>query len=676
MFNDAQPLLPEINLAWEYFVANGKLGIHSVNPEIAKSWQRCFQAGVNAYDGTCYHFLTSTELDNLLNKRKELIEIARPFMLKLYEFVKGSGFIVMMTDERGYIMEALGDEGTLEQAQGLYFIKGADWSESSVGTNAIGTAAVLKKPIQTSGAEHYCLKHQAWTCSASPIFNLDGQIIGVLDMSGPLDATHIHTLGMVVAAVEAITEQIRIRKKNRELVTANSKMTEIFQTMSDGVMIIDEQAVLTQVNPMAEKIIGKSASDMVGRSIYEVLGRRDLPALQKTLKWHQSFNDAEILIDSADGRIHCMSSGMPLIEDEDVLTGVVILVRPMAKVQKLVNRFSGAQAIFHFKDVIGHSDQITEVIHMASLAASGSSNILLEGESGTGKEVLAQSIHNRSARRKGPFVAVNCGAIPRELIASELFGYGDGAFTGAKRGGRPGKFELAAGGTLFLDEIADMPLEQQVALLRVLQDRKISRIGDDKVIPVDFRVICATNKDLLEEVEKGTFRQDLYYRLNVVAITLPPLRSHLEDVPDLFEHFVELIGREWGSKIIEIDERVMEYLQQYKWPGNVRELQNVVERLISMAEGGRIQLEGLPPSIYRPQGSDMRQNQQSVSPALNVCSEREKRKQLIAEHECQEILDLLTKHGGNISEVAREMEVSRNTVYRKMRQYAIDYDSL
>jgi len=257
-----------------------------------------------------------------------------------------------------------------------------------------------------------------------------------------------------------------------------------------------------------------------------------------------------------------------------------------------------------------------------------------------------------------------------------LFGYGDGAFTGAKRGGRPGKFELAAGGTLFLDEIADMPLEQQVALLRVLQERKISRIGDDKVIPVDFRVICATNKDLLEEVEKGTFRQDLYYRLNVVAITLPPLRSHLEDVPDLFEHFVELIGREWGSKIIEIDERVMEYLQQYKWPGNVRELQNVVERLISMAEGGRIQLEGLPPSIYRPQGSDMRQNQQSVSPALNVCSEREKRKQLIAEHECQEILDLLTKHGGNISEVAREMEVSRNTVYRKMRQYAIDYDSL
>jgi PAS domain S-box len=669
MFNSTQPRLPEVNLAWQYFVNNGKLGIHSINPDIADSWQRCFEAGVDAYDGTCYRHLTSSELEELLANRKELIDIARPFMLKLYEFVKGSGFIVMLTDERGYIMETLGDKETLEQAQGLYFIKGADWSETSVGTNAIGTAAILKKPIQTSGAEHYCLKHQVWTCSASPIFNLEGEIIGILDMSGPLNSTHIHTLGMVVAAVEAITEQIRIRRKNRELVTANNKMTEIFQTMSDGVMIINDDAVITQANPMAENILGKPASALVGKSIYEILDR-NLPALSKTIKLHEPFYDAEIFFDTADGRIHCMSSGMPIIDDENALSGVVILVRPMAKVQKLVNRFSGAHAIFHFKDFIGHSNLITEVIHMASLAASGSSNILLEGESGTGKEVLAQSIHNRSARRKGPFVAVNCGSIPRELIGSELFGYADGAFTGAKRGGRPGKFELAAGGTLFLDEIGDMPLEQQVALLRVLQDKKISRIGDDKLIPVDFRVICATNKNLLEEVDKGTFRQDLYYRLNVVAITLPPLRSHVEDIPDLFEHFVDIIGREWGIEIVEIDERVLEYLQQYIWPGNVRELQNVVERLISMAEGGRITLDGLPPSIIRNNETVSGKEQTAV---LNIYEERAKRKQIIAEHECQEIRELLARHGGNISEVAREMKVSRNTIYRKMRQYEIEY---
>lgn len=672
MINNTQPNVPPINLAWQDFVDTGKIGIYDVNPDIAESWQRCYKAGVNAYDGTCYRFLTTKELSSLLEKRKELIEIARPFMLKLYEFVKNSGFIVMMTDERGYIMEALGDRETLEKAQGLYFIKGADWSEESVGTNAIGTAAVLKRPIQTSGAEHYCLKHQSWTCSAAPIFNLNGEIIGILDMSGPLNGTHIHTLGMVVAAVEAIAEQIRIRKTNKELSAANNKMTEIFETMSDGVMIIDDQAVLTQVNPMAEKILGKPVEELVGKSIYEILGR-DLPALEKTLKWHESFNDAEVFLDSADGRIHCLTSGKPILDDEDILSGVVILVRPMAKVQKLVNRFSGAQALFHFKDVIGHSDEIIEVIHLASLAASGSSNILLEGESGTGKEVLAQSIHNRSARRKGPFVAVNCGAIPRELIGSELFGYADGAFTGAKRGGRPGKFELAAGGTLFLDEIGDMPLEQQVALLRVLQDKKISRIGDDKVIPVDFRVICATNKNLLEEVEKGTFRRDLYYRLNVVSINIPPLRSHPEDIPDLFEHFVEIIGKEWGTEVTEVDERIMQYLKRYKWPGNVRELQNVVERLISMAVGGHINLEDLPACIYQSQEKEIQPIQPASSRDFKVYTEREKRKQLLAEQECQEMLDLLSKHGGNISEVAREKGVSRNTVYRKMRLYNIDY---
>jgi len=666
------PSSSEIALAWQEFITDGKLGKYSVNPEIAESWQRCYKAGVDPHDGTCYRFLRESELADLLDKRKDLIDIARPFMIRLYEFVKESGFIVILTDERGYIMEIFGDEDTLDQAQGIRFIKGADWTEESVGTNAIGTTVVLNRPIQTSGAEHYCQKHHAWTCSASPIFNKNGQMIGILDMSGPSNETHLHTLGMVVAAVEAIRDQIRIQKKNRELTIANNRMTDIFETMSDGVLVIDDQGVVIQINPVCEQIIGRPAQELLGREIKEILGR-DVRGVHTTLTRKESFSDSELMIDTINGRIHCMSSGMPIIDDEGIVTGAVILVRPMEKVQKLVNRLSGAQAVFHFKDVIGNSDAIAEVIRIASLAAAGSSNILLEGESGTGKEVLAQSIHNRSCRRKGPFVAVNCGAIPRELIGSELFGYADGAFTGAKRGGRPGKFELAAGGTLFLDEIGDMPLEQQVALLRVLQERKISRIGDDKVIPIDFRVICATNKNLIYEVEKGTFRQDLYYRLNVVSITLPPLRSHLEDIPILVDHFLEVIGREWGSEIIDIDHRVMECLKQYHWPGNVRELQNIVERLISMAEGGRIHLEHLPPSISKLYGNTYDKEPSSIAKTVKVYTEREKRKQLVAQNECEEILDLLTRHGGNISEVARDMEVSRNTIYRKMKLYNIDY---
>lgn len=671
MIANFQSSSSEISLAWQHFIMDGIPGDKSVAPEIMESWQRCYKAGVNPYGGICCHVLSPTELNDLQAKRKDIIDIARPFMLKLYEFVKGSGFIVMLMDERGYIMEKFGDQDTLEKAQELNFIKGADWTEESVGTNAIGTAVMLKRPIQISGTEHYCRKHQAWTCSASPIFDKSGQMIGILDMSGPLHATHLHTLGMVVASVEAIMEQMRVWEKNRELMIANNRLTDIFKTMSEGVMIIDENGVVLQINSVAEQIIGRPARELVGKAFKEILGR-DVGVMDKTIERQESFSDFEVMVDTVDGRIHCLSSGVPIV-DNGVLTGAVIMVRPMEKVQKLINRFSGAQAIFHFKDVIGNSQEIAKVIRIASLAAVGSSNILLEGESGTGKEVLAQAIHNRSVCRKGPFVAVNCGAIPRELIGSEVFGYADGAFTGAKRGGRPGKFELAARGTLFLDEIGDMPLEQQVALLRVLQDKKITRIGDDKVIPVDFRVICATNKNLEEEIEKGNFRRDLYYRINVVTITMPPLRNHPEDIPELFDHFMGVIGRERENEVVTVDPQVIEVLKHYHWPGNVRELQNVVERLISMADHGRIGLEHLPPSILSPHENILLPRFLSIACESKVYTAREKRKQLLAENECREILGFLAKHGGNISEVAKEMEVSRNTVYRKMRLYHIDY---
>jgi PAS domain S-box-containing protein len=657
----------EISIAWKQFIRSGisrKIAV-AVVPEIMESWQRCYEKSVNPYDGTASRILNQAELNNLLTKRKDIIDIAKPFMLKLYEFVKGSGFIVMLADERGFIMESLGDKNMLEKAQKLHFMKGADWTEESVGTNAIGTAVILKRPIQISGAEHYCLKHQTWTCSACPIFDKRGEIIGILDMSGPLDETHPHTLGMVVASVEAIMDLMELQEKNEQLIVANNRMVDIFKTMSEGVMIINENGVIQQINPVATQIFGRTSSELLGKEIKQIFGR-DAQGVERTIRRQESFSDLEVMVDTADGRIHCLSSGVPIL-DNGVLTGAVIMVRPMEKVQKLVNRFSGAQAVFHFKDVIGKSREIARVIHIASMAAVSETNILLEGESGTGKEVLAQAIHNRSNRRKGPFVAVNCGAIPRELIASEIFGYTDGAFTGAKRGGRPGKFELAAQGTLFLDEIGDMPLEQQVALLRVLQDKKISRIGDDKVIPVDFRIICATNKNLEEEVAKGNFRKDLYYRINVVKIVIPPLRDRPEDILELFNHFMTAVG---GEKVKNVDPQVIEALTHHAWPGNVRELQNVVERLISMVDSDYISLEHLPPSMlqaYDRVEPDLEARESQVNTA------REKRKVVQAENEYREILAFLSKHGGNISEMAKEMGVSRNTIYRKMRQYNINY---
>ncbi|MEQ8200442.1 MAG: sigma-54-dependent Fis family transcriptional regulator [Syntrophomonadaceae bacterium] len=659
-----------IERGWQDFVTTGHTSEAAISPDILEAWQRCYISGVDPYDGVCYRFLTPSQLKDLLNKRKHLVETARPIMANLYEFVKNSGFIVLLTDERGYIMECLGDPDTMIQARKLNFIPGADWSEESVGTNAIGTAIVLGKPIQTAGAEHYCRKHQSWTCSATPIFDKNREMIGILDMSGPVDGTHLHTLGMVVAAGQAIVDQMRVQKKNWQLEQANERMDGIFRTISDGVVIINSAGIITHINPAAEDILGKPHRELTGLSISDILGR-GIPSFERALQRHDSYSDIEVMVDTADGRVHCLSSGVPIMDNEGMLSGAVITFRPMEKVQKLVNRISGAQAVFHFKDIIGESPEMAEVKRLAALAAAGNSNVLLEGESGTGKEVIAQAIHNRSSRRKGPFVAVNCGAIPRELIASELFGYSEGAFTGAKRGGRPGKFELAAGGTLFLDEIGDMPLEQQVALLRVLQDKTITRIGDDKTIPVDFRIICATNKSLWDEVEKGNFRQDLYYRINVVSINIPSLRIHPQDIPMLFDHFMKATGGDQIWNEIEIDDQIIERLKQYSWPGNVRELQNVVERLIGMSQGNRIQLEYLPDSIYHPHRPDAQPHPVVVAQNGGVNVAREQRKQKIEEIERSEIAGLILKHGGNISEVAKEMGISRSSVYRKIGRYKI-----
>jgi PAS domain S-box-containing protein len=463
---------------------------------------------------------------------------------------------------------------------------------------------------------------------------------------------------------------MEIKENNRKLVLTNNQLNNILQSMSDGVLMVDHQGIITQVNPSAEKIIGKTDQEMKGSPVKDVTVGKAL-CIEKMLAKQQSYYDVELMLDTAAGHIYCVSSGKPILDDQGTLNGGVILLRPMEKVQRLVNRFSGAQANFHFRHIIGNSAEIRETVRLASHATSTMSTVLLQGESGTGKEVFAQAIHNRSARRKGPFVAVNCGAIPRELIASELFGYAEGAFTGAKRGGRPGKFELASGGTLFLDEIGDMPLDQQVALLRVLQDKKITRVGGDMMIPVDIRIICATNRDLKQEIEKGRFREDLYYRLNVITIEVPPLRRRREDIPLLVDYFLKNIGRDWGVEIESVEPEVMEYLTRYEWPGNVRELQNVVERMISMADGNTIGLNLLPPEIYN--ANDLANSQEKVVPVRmgRLSRERQNRKQLLAEKESQEILALLTKHGGNVSQVARDMGVSRNTLYRKMKQYNI-----
>jgi transcriptional regulator with PAS, ATPase and Fis domain len=339
--------------------------------------------------------------------------------------------------------------------------------------------------------------------------------------------------------------------------------------------------------------------------------------------------------------------------------GLVIVINEIARAKKLVNKLLTQNARFTFYDIIGKNSRFCMTLKIAKTVATRESNILLLGESGTGKDVFAQAIHNASPRRLGPFVAINCGAIPKELIGSELFGYSEGAFTGASKGGKMGKFELADGGTLFLDEIGEMPLEQQKALLRVLDERWVSRIGGQDVIPVDVRIIAATNKDLEQEVKKSTFRQDLFYRLNVFAIKMVPLRERKDDIKLLANSFMEKFDTRWSH--IEVPENVWQLLHNYDWPGNVRELQNILERALVLSDGHRLTLDliNLPQDSKPPYNSKHNFLDNKQNPIINN----------LQHYEAEMLRDILQRNNWNISKTSIELGVSRTTLYRKIGVY-------
>ncbi len=646
--------------AWEQFISTGDLEPGVVAPEVEASWRRSQEAGVDPFAGRATGVLRPREYAELRERKQALIQVAKPFMDNLFNLVAGSTFVVVLFDENGTLLEAVGDPIRIATCPDLNLRAGALWSESEVGTNGAGTCLVLGKPFQVSGPEHYCLKHHQWTCSGAPIFDQDGKTIGLLDLSGPVNETHSHTLGLVMAAVAAIQNDLSLRQKNQELTLLNNSLSRIVDTVSDGIIVLEASGMVSQVNPVAERLLALAGTEAQGKPVKElVLG---LDPLEGLLGRGQEFMDREMDLRTSAGTVHCLASGKPILSSDGAIRGAVLFVNPINKLKRLVNRFSGAQATFRFEDILGDGEPMKRAKQLGLAASENESNVLLTGESGTGKELFAQSIHNQSDRRKGPFVAVNCGAIPRELIASELFGYQDGAFTGAARGGRPGKFELAGGGTLFLDEIGDMPLEQQVALLRVLQDRTITRIGGDRPLHVDVRIICATHRDLREEARKGTFRQDLYYRLNVSTIKLPPLREHPEDIPMLLDAFIRKSPALRTKAILGIDPEVVAALRAYAWPGNIREFQNVVERMLLSVQGTAVLPEHLPEELHRapePPAAEL--------PAAGPARLRD----LLAEEEREEILRCLRSVKGNLTKASQELGISRNTLYRRMERFGI-----
>jgi len=663
-----------ITQAWQRFVAGGDFDLTDLRPEVAASWRRCREWGVDPWQQGSRLQLNETELADLRRRNHNLLQISQPIMENLNQFVSGTGFLVILADAQGVIMEMIGDAETWANAGRINLLPGSSWREADAGTNGIGTALAELRPVQINGQEHYCHDVQSWTCSACPLVDEEGTIYGVLQMSGASHATHRHTLGMVAAAAQAVEEQVRVQQKTRELVMANSRLGSIVGNMSDGVIMLDPTGCSTHVNPAAERALNCTAAEILNRDIRQTLHGKCSLQVGELLSNGKNFADVEILLESDNLYNCCLLSGRAVRDEAGKVGGGVLIIKSLNKIKNLVNRLSGAQANLHFSDILGQSPQIQEAIRIAKLAADSDSNVLLQGESGTGKEIFAQAIHNMSMRKNGPFVALNCGAIPRELIGSELFGYVEGAFTGAKRGGRPGKFELASGGTLFLDEIGDMNIGKQASLLRAIQERKIVRIGGDKVIPVDVRIISASNKNLPAQAEQGTFRQDLFYRLNVISITLPPLRNRVEDIRLLFSVFLHQESQRMGKVIDKIDPELLASLEKYAWPGNIRELQNVAERMACIAENGCLDVEDLPleirqiQQVHQEKGNEPRTN----SARISVQAERQKKRHLSSAADRDELLHKLVACGGNISQVAAELGVSRNTVYRKIHAYQIE----
>ncbi len=627
-------------------------------PYVARGWKRCIGAGINPFEGKCPKVISGQELEEILQENRELISFAKPFLADLYSFVKGSGFVVVLADKKARVLEVMGDQEILENsAEQLNFIQGACWDEQYVGNTAISSALVEDNPVQICGTEHFCFPHRGWACSAAPIHR-NGEITGVLNMSGYVDRVHPHTLGMVVAAARAIETRIKAEIATEELKIQNKYKNAIVESMSDGLLTIDSKGDLIYINDIGAEILGIDKKSSVGKNLMELVDFR--PVVLDVLKTGEGYIDKEFLLTNKYGvKLHFIKTAVPIRDENGQITGVVDTFRKIKRVQKMVNEIVGAHANFSFGNIIGSSTKLGESIRLARIAASSSSNVLIQGESGTGKELFAHAIHMGSDRKDQPFITVNCAAVPRELIESELFGYEGGAFTGALKNGRTGKFELANGGTIFLDEIGDMPLDMQAKLLRVIQEKKITRIGGSNIFDIDVRIIAATNKRLLDECQQENFRKDLFYRINVLSINIPSLRERKGDIRELIDYFVEKINHKLDKDVKGVSDKAMACLMNYNWPGNVRELENTIERAINVCGTQTIDVEDLPVSLLGPRETAAETIVDKETQYIESMDELEKRA----------IRKTLEAMNGNISQASAALKISRNTLYNKIKKY-------
>jgi transcriptional regulator of acetoin/glycerol metabolism len=637
--------------AWEKFLSGDDLPDNAVRRMVEDSWRRCLDQGVSPGKISAPLVVNEAGMHTLQQRHRDLIEAAKPVMAHARDFLSESGTMMILTDPNGVILWVEGDPGAKYEGNDVQLVPGALWDESASGTNAIGTALASGQPIQICAAEHYCEGVKRWTCSASVIRDpFDGAILGALDISGLSGSHNTHCLALAVAGAGRIETRLATMEMEQRARLLDITFTQSSRWSESGLVVFDRRGRMVRANENAGLFFDSVGVDL---KICNDLGAKlsagrlqrapaNLPAWLK-LDWIE-----------------------PVLERDEQL-GTILAIPPSrrwashaaARIADIV----APAAKDAFDRIIGLSEPIVKAKNRGRQLAKLHLPVLLLGPTGAGKEVFAQALHAAGNQAKGPFVPLNCGSMTRDLLASELFGYADGAFTGARRGGMSGKFEAANGGTLFLDEIGEMPLELQAHFLRVLEEGEVYRVGENRPRKVQVRVIAATNRDLRDEVAQGRFRMDLFYRLAVTILRLPSLAEHRDDIPTLARHFVELTASTHKVKARLLDPQLIDVLVDYPWPGNIRELRNVIEGMTLLAEGDRLTLNDLPPELLP--GGDFAVDEDRFDTASGAPTLR------LADREKQTIVAAIKAEHGNLTRVAARLGIAKSTLYEKVKRHGI-----
>lgn len=621
------------------FLDQSELPQGLINDRLAQSWQRSRSAGLSPV-GRFQEVprLVGPALRQNLEGHRDFLAQARPVMEHLFAQVRDSHSMVILADRGGLLVHALGDPDFLSKAERVALAPGASWQEKYRGTNAIGTALVEGAPVEIRGAEHFLERNGFLTCTAAPIFDPAGQVLGVLDISSDQRNYHPHTRGLVRTAAQMIENKLLLSRHGRSLRLHLHPQAEGIGTVAEGILAVSEDGWLIGANRAALAMLGLGAADLGATPLQRIFDTRpgDL------LAWGRRHPGQALRLG-----LGLQQGGQVFVQFQGEPAPISVPGSPRPEAAQLR---ADALARLDTGDA-----QLGAAIAKARRVLDKPIPLLLHGESGVGKELFAQAIHASSARRDKPFVALNCAALPEHLIEAELFGYTPGAFTGARKEGSLGRLREAHGGTLFLDEIGDMPLGLQSRLLRVLQERQVTPLGEGKPVPVDFALICATHRRLRDEADGGRFRADLYYRINGLTLNLPALRER-SDLSCLARQMLEQLAP--GRHLVLATE-LQTAFGRYAWPGNLRQLFNGLRTAVALLDEGEnsIGWAQLPDDLVEE--LQMGEEANDVAPPEGESLEALSR---------SAIERVLTEERGNVSAAARRLGISRNTLYRKLKR--------